>query len=223
MSFVLARLKEGSSYGGIVAIILAQVLQHNPAVGAGFSGLCLTLLNMLGTALVMFPDNAGLKAFASEVGEVGQALAPYMPAALAADLAPLEKYSPPQQVPVAVSPSATVSGVASTLGGFALLLMVGASLAACSSLADPTTAVAAADEAYAAALAGELVYLESGRVSPTVVQQIAAYNTTAHAALAPLAADIAAGTPPTSDQSAAATAAVGALTNYLTSQNIGGS
>ncbi len=97
-------------------------------------------------------------------------------------------------------------------------------LGACANLKDPTTAIAAVDSAYAGAVAGEIAYLSGVvpgvKVDKAIAAQIEAYRVAAHNVLDPINKQIAAGTPPTSDQALAAQAVLNVLTAYLAANNI---
>ena len=95
-------------------------------------------------------------------------------------------------------------------------------LSACANMNDPTTAIVTAETAYAGAVSAEIVYLNSGKADPALVKQIEGYRVNAHNTLAPLAKAAAAGTPPTSDEAAAAELAVSGFTEFLKANKIGG-
>ena len=94
-------------------------------------------------------------------------------------------------------------------------------LSACANLNDPTTAIVTAETAYAGAVSAEIVYLNSGKADPALVKQIEGYRLNAHGVLAPLAEAAGSGTPPTSDEAAAAELAVSGFTEFLKANKIG--
>lgn len=81
---------------------------------------------------------------------------------------------------------------------------------------DPTTQIAAIESVFGAAVAGELVYLNSPNPDHAVVRQLEAYRIAAHAVLAPIAT----GPTPSSSTVLAAKAAVSALTSYMDARGI---
>lgn len=102
----------------------------------------------------------------------------------------------------------------------ALSLAAMLSSAACQNLSDPTTVVSSADAAYGAALAAELVWLNSGKADAATVQKIEAYRKPVHDQLTALNNQIAAGQAPTSDAALALQTAVAAYQAYLTANGI---
>lgn len=104
-------------------------------------------------------------------------------------------------------------------------MLIGAAflaLSACTSaqVNDPTTVLAGVVSTFAGAVAGENLYLSSGKADPATVAQIEIYRKAADAVVSPLAVSAGQGNPPSSTQALAAQAAVLTLTQYMTSKGI---
>jgi hypothetical protein len=85
---------------------------------------------------------------------------------------------------------------------------------------DPTTSFTAIETGYMAALTGEIAYLNTPSPNRAIVVQMQMYQTGVHDALAPIQAEIAAGTAPASEELLAAQIALNTLTVYMTSNGV---
>lgn len=90
----------------------------------------------------------------------------------------------------------------------------------CATTTDPTSEFTAIESTYAGYLTAELTYLNSGKTSPTIIASLEQVRLSTHAVLAPIEAEMAAGTAPSSTEVETAQLAINAFSQILTTNGV---